>query len=163
MCKSWYEKQYSRHAQAEVGGTSFQISRDPTECKEAIYCPIPAINTLDIEISQYGGRLQLVRSVLYAIQNYWCQIFLFPKRVMRAVEGICRRLLWTGGANENKKSPIAWEAVRRIWFICLHGTKCCTWSYCGQLTKRPISCVSTFTISRIEGLRIWRYKRMHQF
>ncbi|KAL6551480.1 hypothetical protein OROGR_007634 [Orobanche gracilis] len=61
----------------------------------------------------YGGRLQLVNSVLYAIQQYWSRIFLFPKKVMRAIEGICRRFLWSGEAGESMKSPIAWDSLCR--------------------------------------------------
>lgn len=38
----------------------------------------------------YGGRLQLVQSVLFAVENYWSNVFLIPKRVMTEVERICR-------------------------------------------------------------------------
>lgn len=61
------------------------------------------INHWSSRLLSYGGRLQLVRSVLYAVQNYWCQVFVLPKKVMKAVEGLCRKFLWTGSAGESKK------------------------------------------------------------
>lgn len=52
----------------------------------------------------YGGRLQLVQSVLYAVQNYWSQLFFFPKKVLKKIEAICRQFLWYGDVSGSKKS-----------------------------------------------------------
>ncbi|KAL6512997.1 hypothetical protein OROHE_019787 [Orobanche hederae] len=60
----------------------------------------------------YGGRLQLVQSVLYAVQNFWSQIFCFPNRVMKMINTICRQFLWSGDA-AGRKSPVAWDIVCR--------------------------------------------------
>lgn len=48
------------------------------------------------KLLSYAGCLQLVRSVLSSMQNYWGHIFPLPKKVIKDVEGICRRFLWTG-------------------------------------------------------------------
>ncbi|KAL6505387.1 hypothetical protein OROGR_025204 [Orobanche gracilis] len=61
----------------------------------------------------YGGRIQLIQSVLFAVQQYWSQIFIFPKKVMSAIESICRRFLWTGTADESRRAPVAWDSLCR--------------------------------------------------
>ncbi|XP_010682383.1 uncharacterized protein LOC104897238 [Beta vulgaris subsp. vulgaris] len=38
----------------------------------------------------YAGRLQLVRSVLSSMQNYWAHIFPLSRKVITTVEGVCR-------------------------------------------------------------------------
>ena len=42
----------------------------------------------------YAARLQLVSSVLMNITNFWCQIFVLPKKVLKQVNAICRAYLW---------------------------------------------------------------------
>lgn len=42
----------------------------------------------------YAGRLQLVKSVLFGVQAYWAQIFIIPKKVLKAIEQICRTFVW---------------------------------------------------------------------
>lgn len=59
----------------------------------------------------YAGRLQLIKSVLYAITSYWMQCIWFPKTVLSKINAICRSFLWTGGSTISRKSPIAWEKV----------------------------------------------------
>lgn len=44
----------------------------------------------------YAGRLQLIKSVLFGIQLYWCQIFVMPKKVLKEIQRICRVFLWIG-------------------------------------------------------------------
>ncbi|KAL6555052.1 hypothetical protein OROGR_006310 [Orobanche gracilis] len=58
----------------------------------------------------YGGRLQLVQSVLFSIQNYWSQVFYFPKKVMKTVNMICRQFLWSGELG-GRKAPVSWDDV----------------------------------------------------
>nr|XP_016438087.1 PREDICTED: uncharacterized protein LOC107764077 [Nicotiana tabacum] len=59
----------------------------------------------------YAGRVVLVKSVLFAIQTFWAQIFILPKKVIQFIETICRRFLWTGDAEPTKKALIAWERL----------------------------------------------------
>nr|XP_016437896.1 PREDICTED: uncharacterized protein LOC107763904 [Nicotiana tabacum] len=57
------------------------------------------------------SRAVQVKSVLFAIQTFWAQIFILPKKVIQFIETICRRLLWTGDAEPTKKALIAWERL----------------------------------------------------
>ncbi|XP_056687909.1 uncharacterized protein [Spinacia oleracea] len=57
----------------------------------------------------YAGRLQLVKSVLFGMQLYWCQIFVMPKKVMKEIQQLCRCFLWTGSDLGSKKETVAWD------------------------------------------------------
>jgi hypothetical protein len=61
----------------------------------------------------YAGRLQLIKSVLYATTTFWLQCLLLPKTVLRKIDVICRSFLWTGGTTISRKSPISWKKVCR--------------------------------------------------
>ncbi|XP_058784807.1 uncharacterized protein LOC131659667 [Vicia villosa] len=58
-----------------------------------------------------AGRLQLIKSVLFAITAYWMHVFPIPKKVLHRIEAICRTFLWSGTDNINRKSPIAWDTI----------------------------------------------------
>lgn len=59
----------------------------------------------------YAGRIQLIKSVLFSICNYWMQIFPLPKKVILHIEALCRTFLWTGGDLISRKAPVAWNHV----------------------------------------------------
>ncbi|XP_058752434.1 uncharacterized protein LOC131625604 [Vicia villosa] len=59
----------------------------------------------------YAGRLQLIKSVTFALTNYWLQCFPFPKSVLHKIESICRILLWKGGFEGSRKFPVAWKKI----------------------------------------------------
>lgn len=54
----------------------------------------------------YDGRLQLIKSTLFGVQAYWAQIFLISKKVIKAIEQICRTFLWTGSVFISKKALV---------------------------------------------------------
>ena len=43
----------------------------------------------------YEGRLQLLSSVLYNIQMYWCSMFIIPKYTITKIEQIFSSFLWS--------------------------------------------------------------------
>lgn len=60
------------------------------DCKPLIERTISTIKSWSTRFLSYAGRLQLVKSVLFGMQLYWCQIFLMPKKVMKEIQKICR-------------------------------------------------------------------------
>lgn len=60
------------------------------------------------KLLSYTGSLQLIKSVLFSITAYLMQVFLMPKKVIKKIEAICRRYLWSG---VKKKAHIAWDKV----------------------------------------------------
>lgn len=59
----------------------------------------------------YAGRVQLIKSVTFALINYWLQCFPFPKSVLHKIESIFHIFLWTGGFKGVGRHP-------------LHGRRC---------------------------------------
>lgn len=65
----------------------------------------------------YGGRLQLINSVLIAMIRYWTSTYFLPRKVLREIERILRTFLW-GGA---RKAKVKWKELckpkkrRRSW------------------------------------------------
>ncbi|XP_060184319.1 uncharacterized protein LOC132614001 [Lycium barbarum] len=63
------------------------------------------------KVLTYAGRLQLLKSVLFSIQNFWAQIFILPKKVLKKIETICRTFLWTGSNEVSNKAMVSWEQL----------------------------------------------------
>lgn len=54
------------------------------------------INTWTCRILTYAGRLQLIKSVLMSIVNFWASVFRLPGRCMEEVEHLCASFLGSG-------------------------------------------------------------------
>ncbi|KAJ9536710.1 hypothetical protein OSB04_un000095 [Centaurea solstitialis] len=74
----------------------------------------------------FGGRKQLVSSVLQSLHLYWMAVFLFPSAVVHELEALCRDFLWAQGNSSKGKSKVAWDMV-------------CKQIACGGLGIRRIS------------------------
>ncbi|KAJ9557115.1 hypothetical protein OSB04_011729 [Centaurea solstitialis] len=61
----------------------------------------------------FGGRKQLVVSVLQSLQLYWMAIFLFPSAVVHSLEALFRDFLWAHGNLSRGKCKVAWDLVCR--------------------------------------------------
>ncbi|KAJ9538957.1 hypothetical protein OSB04_031690 [Centaurea solstitialis] len=61
----------------------------------------------------FGGRQQLITSVLQSLQLYWMAIFMFPSGVIHELERLCRDFLWTQGDPSRGRCKVAWTLVCR--------------------------------------------------
>ena len=59
----------------------------------------------------YAGRLQLIKSVLYSIQSYWCRQFILPKGVIKRVNQLCSNFFWKGNDKPSKGARISWYDI----------------------------------------------------
>lgn len=59
----------------------------------------------------YVGRLQLIKTVIGSISNFWCSVFQLPKRCLEIIEGMCGAFLWSGSPNTHTKTKVAWDDV----------------------------------------------------
>ncbi|XP_056685901.1 uncharacterized protein [Spinacia oleracea] len=82
-----------------------------TDCKPLIEKTVARVRSWSAKLLSYAGRLQLVRSVLFGIQLYWCQIFIMPKKVLKEIQRICRCFLWTGAEGNSRKALVAWDQL----------------------------------------------------
>ncbi|KAJ6843968.1 uncharacterized protein M6B38_295310 [Iris pallida] len=56
----------------------------------------------------FGGRIELIRSVISAVAHFWLQSILLPVATIRRVERLCADFLWRGGMH-----AISWEQLCR--------------------------------------------------
>ncbi|KAJ9557020.1 hypothetical protein OSB04_011634 [Centaurea solstitialis] len=71
------------------------------------------IQNWKMKFLSFGGRRQLVRSVLQSLQLYWMAIFVFPASVIHELEALLRAFLWAQGDDVHGKCRISWEVVCR--------------------------------------------------
>nr|XP_016449081.1 PREDICTED: uncharacterized protein LOC107774127 [Nicotiana tabacum] len=81
------------------------------QCEPLIERMLRRIQSWTIKFMSYAGRAVLVKSVLFAIQTSWAQIFILSKKIIHFIEAICKRFLWTGYAEPTKKALIAWDKL----------------------------------------------------
>ncbi|KAK4384175.1 putative ribonuclease H protein [Sesamum angolense] len=60
----------------------------------------------------FAGRLQVIKSVLMALNVYWAMAFILPKGVIREVEKKMRTFLWKGNSGVGYPK-VAWSVVCR--------------------------------------------------
>ncbi|XP_074290992.1 uncharacterized protein LOC141617727 [Silene latifolia] len=58
----------------------------------------------------YAGKVQLINSVIFGIETFWCASFLLPKGVMQEIERLCRQFLWNYQAARKMGADI-WTVV----------------------------------------------------
>ncbi|KAJ9536666.1 hypothetical protein OSB04_un000139 [Centaurea solstitialis] len=61
----------------------------------------------------FGGRKQLITSVLQSLQQYWMAFFLLPSGVVHDLERLFRDFLWAQGDSSRGKCKVAWDLVCR--------------------------------------------------
>ena len=59
----------------------------------------------------HGGRLQLIKSVITSLTNFWMQAFRLPSSCLKDVERLCSAFLWSGPELKTSKAKIRWEDV----------------------------------------------------
>jgi len=59
----------------------------------------------------YAGRLELIKSVLYGMVQFWVSIFPMPHAVIKQIICLCRNFLWTGNSCRSKAALVAWKTV----------------------------------------------------
>ncbi|KAL5190422.1 putative ribonuclease H protein [Glycine soja] len=61
-----------------------------------------------------AGRIQLVRSIITAIAQYWMSVFPIPKKVIQKIDSICRSFIWSGSVEVKRKSLVAWKQRPKV-------------------------------------------------
>lgn len=65
------------------------------ECMILVDKILVKIRHWNSKLLNYAGRVQLIKSVLFPIVNNWMQCIPILKKVINAVEAICRSYLWS--------------------------------------------------------------------
>ena len=64
-----------------------------------------------VKTLSFAGRLQLLRTVIFGIINFWCSAFMLPKGCIKIIESLCSRFLWSGNIERRGIAKVAWSTV----------------------------------------------------
>ncbi|XP_074298874.1 uncharacterized protein LOC141629839 [Silene latifolia] len=59
----------------------------------------------------YAERVVLISAVLSSLHNYWADIFMLPKLVLKKIDSVCRAFLWYGTKNKERPYLVAWNQI----------------------------------------------------
>ncbi|KAJ9536731.1 hypothetical protein OSB04_un000116 [Centaurea solstitialis] len=59
----------------------------------------------------FGGRKQLIISVLQSMQLYWMAVFVFPSCIIHELEACFRDFLWSQGEQAKGRCKVAWHLL----------------------------------------------------
>ena len=59
----------------------------------------------------HGGRLQLIKSVIASLTNFWIQAFRLPSSCLKEIERFCSAFLWSGPELKTSKAKVSWKDV----------------------------------------------------
>lgn len=79
------------------------------ECKPLIDRILKRIESWTVKHISFAGRLQLINSVLFSIQNYWCNVFILPKKVTRLLKQKSNAFLWKGKDTKATGTKVSWD------------------------------------------------------
>ena len=69
------------------------------------------INCWTSKLLSYAGRLQLIQSVLFSIQNYWCRQFILFKGMIKVINQKCSRFFWKGNDTPLRGARVSWMDI----------------------------------------------------
>ncbi|XP_074300942.1 uncharacterized protein LOC141632281 [Silene latifolia] len=81
------------------------------DCQVLIKKIIEKIWSIGARKISYASRLIMVQLVLTSMFNYWANIFLIPKGVLKKIDSICRNYLWDGTSIYVRTPLVSWEHV----------------------------------------------------
>lgn len=82
-----------------------------SQCQALIEKMLARLKHWSTRLLSYVGRVQLLKSVIFSIANYWMQIFPSPKKVISHINSICSSFMWTGKESLTRKAPVAWDHI----------------------------------------------------
>ena len=57
----------------------------------------------------FAGRLQLIKSVIASMVNFWSQAFILPAKCLDKIESMCSAFLWSGSPTQTHKAKVSWD------------------------------------------------------
>ncbi|KAL8122679.1 hypothetical protein AgCh_010876 [Apium graveolens] len=59
----------------------------------------------------FAGRVTLIKSIVHAIQAFWCNHFMLPGSVHATIQSMLTRFLWKGNINNKGGAKVAWNVI----------------------------------------------------
>lgn len=82
-----------------------------SECLPLVERIVSRVKSWTFRYLFYADRVQLIKNVLFEMQNYWAQVFLLPNKVLNMATGICRNFLWHENKENSRRNHLAWDTV----------------------------------------------------
>ena len=82
-----------------------------SDCQPLLDKIIARIQSWTSSSLSFAGRLQLISSVLYSIQAYWCTMFIIPKLTCYKIEQIFNWFLWSGKEGNARRAKVGWKSL----------------------------------------------------
>ncbi|XP_039004076.1 uncharacterized protein LOC120131037 [Hibiscus syriacus] len=67
----------------------------------------------------FGGRLQLIKTVLFSVFNYWSRQFILPKGVIQDIERLFMRFFWKGSDSSARGARSILADEGSLWIACI--------------------------------------------
>ncbi|GJW51259.1 RNA-directed DNA polymerase, eukaryota, reverse transcriptase zinc-binding domain protein [Tanacetum coccineum] len=65
-------------------------------------------------------RLLLISVVFESTSVYWASVFKLPKAVIKEINGVLKRFLWSNGDSTKGKAKLAWKHKDTLWVKWVH-------------------------------------------
>ncbi|KAL8124713.1 hypothetical protein AgCh_012388 [Apium graveolens] len=62
-------------------------------------------------VLSFAGRCLLIKSIMFAIEGFWCNHFLLPGTIHYTIQSLLTRFLWRGNINHKGGAKVAWQTV----------------------------------------------------
>ena len=69
------------------------------------------ISTWTCRFLSYAGRLQLIKSVIMSIVNFWATVFRLQSQCSKETEKLCSACLWTGPELKSTGAKVVWQDI----------------------------------------------------
>ncbi|XP_039004676.1 uncharacterized protein LOC120131861 [Hibiscus syriacus] len=56
----------------------------------------------------YAGRLELIKTILLSITNFWCRQLILPQSILHTIEQLCSRFFWKGSDKASSGARVSW-------------------------------------------------------
>ncbi|KAK9681908.1 hypothetical protein RND81_10G036000 [Saponaria officinalis] len=67
-----------------------------------------ALNKWSSHLLSYAGKIQLLNSIVFGLENYWCSTLFIPKGVIKLIQRFCRSFLWNVAEGHRGFYPKSW-------------------------------------------------------
>ncbi|XP_074347029.1 uncharacterized protein LOC141685850 [Apium graveolens] len=58
-----------------------------------------------------AGRVMIIKSIVHAIEAFWCNHFLLPSAIHATIQSMLTRFLWKGNINNKGGAKVAWNVI----------------------------------------------------
>ncbi|XP_074298711.1 uncharacterized protein LOC141629637 [Silene latifolia] len=59
----------------------------------------------------YAGKVQLLSSVVFGLENFWCSSGLLPKSIIKLIDQMCKNFFWGIEHSHRKLVPKSWKSI----------------------------------------------------